>query len=220
MERIREVKYGAILLRNIVSDAPQDWDIGEATHVRVSLPADLSCQLKMQQMGYQFVDRMLDVSVHLNKLSVDFQKSIRIKPVLTTGYKKEICQIAEKSFTTDRRFHVEVSWNQDIAKQIIDAWVEELTECYVCLYKEEVIGFLALKEEADHSAAVHLAAVEERYRASGAALSLYANALKEGREKGYRNITGCISTANLAVMNLYASLGGTFSNPRDIYLRK
>lgn len=67
---------------------------------------------------------------------------------------------------------------------------------------------------------VHLAAVLERYRASGAALSLYAAAARDCKSQGVRFLEGRISTANPAVMNLYAFLGAKFSQPVDVYLKE
>lgn len=221
MEKITKKQYGQIMLMNIIADNPADWDTTDATHVRVSLPCDIQNMLLMQKAGYQLVDHMLDVTINLRRVTADLQKVIRLEPVLTGDYKEEIKLIAEKSFVRDRRFHIETIYNQKIANQIIDEWVEEIPEFYVCLHKENVIGFLALKETGDgKSAGIHLAAVDERYRASGAAMSLYAKAVRDSVEKGYQSITGYISSCNTAVMNLYAYLGGTFSNPQDIYLRK
>lgn len=221
MEKMIKKQYGDIMLTNIVADRPEKWDICDATHVRVSLPSDIDSMLYMQRNGYQFVDRMLDVTINLKRLTVDLQKSIRIEPVLVSDCREEIISLAQRSFVRDRRFHVEVDYNQQVANQIIEGWVEEIPEFYVCIYKENVIGFLALKETEDgKSAAIHLAAVDERYRTSGAAMSLYAKALQVGMDKGYQNITGYISSYNTAVMNLYAYLGGAFSNPQDIYVKK
>lgn len=221
LESIVKNRYGSICLMNIEADAVSDWDVSDATHVRVELPSTIENLTQMQQRGYQFVDRMLDVTINLKRMAMDFGKSIRIKPVLVNDRKEEIKELALRNFVRDRRFHVEVAYNDAVAKEIIDAWVDEISEFYVCLHKEAVIGFLALKEsENGKSAAIYLAAVDEKYRASGAALSLYANAVHVGMEKGYQSITGYISSYNTAVMNLYAHLGGTFSTPRDIYLKK
>lgn len=221
MELITKKQYGEIVLANIIADKPADWQISDATHVRVSLPSDMENMLSMQQKGYQFVDRMLDVTINLKRCTVDLQRSIRIEPVLVSDRREEITMLAQKSFVRDRRFHVETEYNQELANRIIEAWVEEIPEFYVCIYKENVIGFLVLKEAEDgKSAGIHLAAVDERYRTSGAAMSLYAKALQIGMEKGYQNITGYISSYNTAVMNLYAYLGGAFSNPQDIYVKK
>lgn len=220
MEKVTKKQYGNIVLADIIADRPAEWDISDATHVRVSLPSGIKHMSAMQQRGYQFADRMLDVTIGLKKVSPDLKKSVRMQPVLVSGHKEEIKELAAKSFATDRRFHVELEYCPEIAKQIIGGWVDEIPEFYVCLYKESIIGFLALKEAEDgKSASIHLAAVEERYRTSGAAMSLYANAVQVGAEKGYQSITGCISSCNMAVMNLYAYLGAAFSSPRDIYLR-
>lgn len=221
MENITKKQYGRIHLYNIEADAPGQWDIKEATHVRVSLPVNVAYMIEMQERGYQFVDRMLHVTINLKRYSFDLSQCIRMSPILTAEYKDEIKELAVDNFDTDRRFHVEIDYNQEIAGAIIDEWVEEIPEFYVCLYKEHVIGFLALKEQEDRkSAEIYLAAVEKRYRTSGAALSLYANALKIGLEKGYHSITGYISSNNTSVMNLYSYLGGIFSAPTDIFLRK
>ncbi len=195
--------------------------MGDATHVRVRLPTDVAHILAMQDFGYQFVDRMLNVTINLKRNHIEPDKCIRMKPVLTAAYREEIQELAVINFETDRRFHVEVPYNRDISEEIIHGWIEEIPEFYVCLYKDKVVGFLALKESEDaKSAEIYLAAVDKKYRSSGAALSLYANAVKVGEEKGYHTVTGCISSSNIAVMNLYAYLGGTFSDPADIFLRK
>lgn len=221
MEKIIDRQYGRIFLRTIDADRPRKWDLSGATHVRVSLPSEISTVLWMQENGFQFVDRMLDVTILLNKVRVDVKKAIRLQPVRITDRKEEIKRLAEKCFFQDRRFQVEVTYQAEVGRAIIDAWIEEISEYYVCIYRDVMIGFLALKEEEDLSgASIHLAAVKEEYRSSGAALSLYAKAIQVGMEKGYQKITGQISCSNTAVINLYAYLGASFSNPQDIYLKK
>lgn len=221
MERITKKRYGEIVLANIMADQPADWNLSGATHIRVSLPSSIDNMLFMQQNEYQFVDRMLDVTINLKRCTMDLQKSIRIEPVFVSDRHEEILALAKQSFVTDRRFHVETEYNQELADQIIEGWIEEIRNFHVCIYKEKIIGFLALKEADDRkSAGIYLAAVDERYRTSGAAMSLYAKALLIGQEKGYQNITGYISSYNTAVMNVYAHFGGIFSNPQDIYIKK
>lgn len=220
MSLITVSKYDDITLKNIVAESPEVWETSDATHVRVSLPSEIGNMLAMQDMGYQYVDRMLDVTIGLKRINTDLQKSIRLQPVLISDRKEEIKELAVRSFVRDRRFHVEPEYCPEVARKIICGWVDEIPEFYVCIYKEQIIGFLALKEVEDKkSSAIYLAAVDEKYRASGAAMSLYANAILVGLEKGYQSITGYISSSNTAVMNLYAHLGGTFSNPQDIYVK-
>lgn len=169
--------------------------------------------------GYYFVDRTLDVSITLSKVN-DYERLIRLPIVKTTGYKKEILQIAQKSFPYDRRFHLQLNYNQQFANVVIADWVNRLGEVYVCLYKDMPIGFLALIQIDDKNSFVHLAAVDEEYRMTGAAMALYAKAIQVSKEKKYLNLNGRISSKNIAVMNLYANFGAKFSNPIDIYIKE
>ncbi|MCI8455402.1 MAG: GNAT family N-acetyltransferase [Lachnospiraceae bacterium] len=221
MAKIERTQYGTRTLVDIAAKKVEDWDTSGATNIRVSLPSDMETMLLMQKKGFQFADRMLQVTISLSKECVDYKKLIRIQPMCISDRKEEVTKIAQSSFVRDRRFHVAVAYNQEIANPIIADWVEKLEDFYVCTYQERLIGFLALKESEDGKAArIHLAAVDERYRMTGAALSLYAHAVLEGKRLGYRQIEGTISCSNVSVLNLYSFLGGTFSNPTDIYLKE
>lgn len=214
-------EYGEdIRLLNIEAEKPFDWGAGDATHIRVSLPASAENMLKMQQRGFFHADRMLDVSINLVRSKLDFKSMIRIAPRITSECRENVLSIAQNSFSADRRFNIGAMPNREISDKVIAGWISELSEYYLCEYKEEPIGFLALKQQDDKKAFIHLAAVLERYRASGAALSLYAAAANDCRERGFSQLNGRISSANTPVMNLYAFLGATFSNPTDVYLKE
>ena len=81
------------------------------------------------------------------------------------------------------------------------------------------MGFLDLESYGEKNCFIHLAAVKERYRAAGAAVSLYAYAILVAQGRSYEKVYGRISSANTAVMNLYSLLGGTFNNPVDVFVR-
>ena len=85
----------------------------------------------------------------------------------------------------------------------------------MCLYHEKPVGFLSLRENF-----VHLAAVEAKYRVTGAAMGLYARAIELAGERGFKTLDGRISSLNTPVMNLYASFGAVFSDPEDVFLRE
>jgi len=74
--------------------------------------------------------------------------------------------------------------------------------------------------ENQNQAFIRLAAVDEKYRVAGVAASLYAGAVEKCREQGIKKIWGRISSRNMSVMNLYASLGAVFSQPLDVYVRR
>ena len=221
MERIWDQSYGTMVLRQIQADQPRRWEETGATHLRVSLPSEITHLLWMQEQGFQFVDRMLTVTIPLQRKTKDWSQWIRFPILLETNRKEEILALAERNFPFDRRFQVEVGYSNEVAKPILAQWIEAIPAYYVCFHQEKVVGFLALQEEKEaNQAQIVLAAVEKRYQATGVALSLYAKAIQVGVERGYRAITGQISCWNTAVLNLYAYLGGVFSNPQDIYLKQ
>lgn len=219
MSREERRQYGEIRLLNIECEAPYDWEAGDATHVRVSMPPEVESQVEMAERGFFLADRTLGVSISLSRSAVDFDALVRGEPEIAHGMQAEVLGIAKQCFPTDRRFHVAPALNQPLADKILAGWVEGLPPCYLYRHKGEPVGFLALTGEGDRRF-VHLAAVLERYRASGAALSLYAAAARDCKAQGVRSLDGRVSAMNPAVMNLYAFLGGKFSEPMDIYLKE
>ena len=51
-------------------------------------------------------------------------------------------------------------------------------------------------------------------------MSLYAEAVKIAKDRGYKKLAGRISSKNTAVMNLYSYFGAHFENPLDIYIKE
>lgn len=214
------LSYGPIRLLNIEADSPELPDLHGASHVRVSLPAGRTGQEALEAQGFTFGDRTLKVSIIPARQKIDYQRLVRLEPDITQGGGAEILSIAQSSFPTDRRFQVAPNYDDRLAAIILKAWVDDLEEVLVCRLKGEVAGFLALKDLGDKKISVHLAAVAEKYRSAGVALSLYAAAVGRAVKLGFEVVEGRISTSNMPVMNLYAYLGGVFSDPLDIYLKE
>ena len=229
------LRYGDIFLADEVGATPSEWSFVEATHARIILPSCADAEVEMQRRGFTFADRTLKVSIPLSKVTVDLKRFQRMPIIETVDYKEDIFRIAHESFTSDRRFHVASKCNQDVSAVVLRQWVDELGPTLVCLYHETPIGFLNLKfPEAEieqqpstsqppnfpTSPFVHLAAVEEKYRVTGAAMGLYARAIELSRERGFKTLEGRISSLNTPVMNLYASFGAQFSEPQDIFLKE
>ena len=106
-----------------------------------------------------------------------------------------------------------------MASLVLREWVDKLGSAFVCLFREKPAGFMALRECGD-ALFVHLAAVEEKFRMSGAAMALYAKACKEAGARGFRRLEGRISSCNTAVMNIYAAFGAVFTEPYDVFLKE
>ncbi len=219
MREERRRSYGNIRLLEIYSEEPYDWEIKDATHLRVCLPSGYPNMAEMLKRGFFPADRVLDVSVNLVNSHRDFGGLVRTEPQYTTQDRDKVFAVAQKSFPTDRRFHLSPQPNPEISEPVIKAWVDELSGYYLCRHREDVMGFLSLSGEGERRF-VHLAAVDEKYRPAGAALSLYAAAARDCKAGGIRLLNGCVSSKNTAVMNLYAFLGASFSNPTDVYLKE
>ncbi|MGI5845427.1 MAG: GNAT family N-acetyltransferase [Candidatus Xenobium sp.] len=213
--------YGECRLADIRANSVEDWPLAGATHVRVRLPATVPNQVQMQARGYLLADRTLGASIPLKRAKVDFQALIRLPACRSEGHIEEIYEIARSSFPVDRRFHLAPLCDDPrLFERILREWTRVLEAPFVCKIGGEVAGFLALTGLEEKKPFVHLAAVAERFRMSGAALSLYATAAASCQEAGFATLTGRISTSNLPALNLYASLGASFSDPIDIFLRR
>jgi len=206
--------YGDIFLADEVAATPSDWNFEEATHARIILPSCADKEVEMQRRGFVFADRTLKVTIPLSKVTMDLKRFQRIPIVETTDYKEDIFRIAHESFTRDRRFHVAPKCDQAVSAVVLRQWVDELGPTFVCLYHEKPIGFLNLRENF-----IYLAAVEAKYRVTGAAMGLYAKAIEGARERGFKTLEGRISSLNASVMNVYATFGAQFSEPQDIFLK-
>lgn len=183
-------------------------------------PADAANEIRMQRDGFFFVDRTVKTTISLSKIAVDLDRFIRLPIVETAEYKNDILRIAVASFAYDRRFHIKPDLNAEVAAGVLKQWVGELDKVFVAMFKDQPVGFLALKETAADALFVHLAAVEEKYRMTGAAMALYANACKIAKERGYKKLEGRVSTQNTAVMNVYTAFGAIFSEPQDIFIKE
>ena len=218
MEEIRT--YGDIVLLNIEGERKTDEIPFGITHIREKLPSTLENQLAMREEGFFLADRRRCTTINLRRSKIDYEKLVRLEVKQTSEYREEFRAIAHKSFPVDRRFHISVEYNAELADTIIDQWIDGLDEWLVCMYKDLPVGFLALKEQDEKNTEIYLAAVDEKYRLTGAAISLYAKAAQMCKEKGYMNLLGWISTVNTPVMNLYSGLGAAFSKPMDIFLKE
>lgn len=212
------IDHGRFTLLEIESENKYDWDETCADRIRVSLAPSHANQMAMAESGYVFADRTIDVSINLARTSLDFGSLIRTEPTMIDDRRDEIAAIAEECFTTDSRFHLRPNTQDDDSGIVIRHWVDALSDYRVIVIKGDIAGFLATVDD-DPSSFIQLAAVSPRYRLGGVALSLYASAARDCLAAGKRSLRGRISSTNTAVMNIYALLGATFSNPLDVFLK-
>ena len=199
---------------DIINIQEKDFDI-----VKLLINPENCNVLDMEKNGYIHADRTIGSSIPLFR-QTQLEKFIRLPIIETNDYKEELFQIASKSFPYDRRFHLKKQYNADLANDLIRNWIDELDKTLVCLYKDLPIGFLSIKNTGEKTNFVHLAAVDEKYRNTGAAMSLYSKAILISKENNKSELAGRISSRNMPVMNLYSFFGAKFSDPIDIYIKE
>lgn len=214
------VEYGDIKLLSISCESPDEIALdGRATHVRVTMPPCRAHQHEMVRRGFTLVDRTLDTSVNLASCKADLDRMIRIEPKIVSDRRDEVLEIAVQGFTSDSRFHIARDIDANISRAVLASCVASLDDYYLIDIKGTAAGFLALSGD-DARKDVDLAAVLAKYRPSGAAVSLYAAAARDCRDKGVKRLCGTISTANPPAVDLWSFLGAKFSSPMDVYIKE
>ncbi|WP_027397426.1 GNAT family N-acetyltransferase [Anaerovibrio lipolyticus] len=207
-----------VFLRNAdrYSEIPRDT-------VRLAIvPEQQELAEYLRQHGWFMIDRTMQATISLKK-SIDFHRFCRIPVEKKDALTPRIYEISEAAFLWDTRFYTQsYPLVEDICQQII-SYVDLVQSYYVCCFKDEIAGFLEVVPDRDKpntSAEIRLAAVDEKYRPAGVALSMYAGVAEVCREKGIQKLWGRISSRNMSVLNLYVALGAYFSLPLDIYVRR
>lgn len=191
--------------------------------MRVSIPTDYPNKQDLVNKGFVMVDRTIDVKVPIGRSEKNFLRFCRMTVFRTEKYVEEIRKIARASFQEDYRFKISLhEQKNEIYDQLIDSWLEGQKEVFVCLYKEQAIGFADVRclNEYGGMPFIYLAAVDERYRTTGAAISLYASVFEYYKEQKMKFVYGKISSQNIATINLYASFGAQFLRSCDIYIKE
>ncbi len=195
------------------SDAPVQWIVE---------PERRDLAKFLRDHGFHMIDRSIQATIPLKKNS-DFNIFCRIPLENMEKPNDRIYEIAMHSFLLDSRFYGCASAAEKDICHAIHCFVNSMSSFSVCRLKGTIAGFIEIAEDVEHlenQASIRLAAVDEAYRAAGAALSLYAGAAELCRKRGLQRLWGRISSRNTAVMNLYAALGASFSRPWDIYVKE
>lgn len=118
---------------------------------------------------------------------------------------------------THGRFHRDFNLDKARADLRYGNWLRQLYEngaVYGLFWRGELAGFIA---HTDNNLVLH--AVDESHRGKGLAKYWWSAVSAEILAAGHAEVKSSISAANLATLNLYASLGFSFRRPLDVYHR-
>ncbi len=214
-------KFKEISVLNIYDSRIRNWKIDKGiTFVKVVLPATVKAEMLMKNQGYERIDSRFDCYVNTNE---NFEKiNYRFLPRLERGgfYDDEILKISETSFCNDTRFNFLLKCSEENYRIALQNAIEDSEYKIVCVYNGILIGFILLKPKDRLVLEVKLAAVLQKYRASGVGVELYMKALELCEENHLKFLYGNIDVLNLSAINLYCFLKAKFVSVKDTYLKR
>lgn len=167
----------------------------------------------LYEYGFYYCDTLIEPYCTAEKfiafddLAVGMSQNIDLEPMLA------ICHGA----FSHGRFHRDFNLSRDQADRRYDNWLAQLHEAgkvYGLQYQGELAGFIAV----DGNRLV-LHAIASSLRGRGLAKLFWTPVCRSLFEQGWNELVSSVSATNLAVVNLYATLGFRFRNPVDLYHR-
>jgi GNAT superfamily N-acetyltransferase len=173
----------------------------------------LADKASLQQYGFYYCDTLIepwctpDRLIRFAHADTAFSTTVPVEAVV------EICRNA----FLYGRFHRDFNIDRKKADDRYANWLQELHRdgrVYGLLFKGDVAGFIA---HAGGKLVLH--AMSPAYRGKGLAKFFWSAVCQHLFEQGHAEIQSSISFVNIAVINLYATLGFRFRRPLDVYHR-
>lgn len=193
--------------------------VNESTLVRVrSKPGHYTARANpitskrtLEEAGFYYVDTLIEPFCNSSEFRGMDDSAITISN--DTGL-AEILDICSGAFEHDR-FHRDFNVKHEAAERRYSQWIKQLyaEKRILCpMYADTVAAFVATIENK-----LVLHAVAREFRGKGYARRLWTPICRGLFKRGYAEITSSVSASNLAVLNLYASMGFRFRAATDIY---
>ena len=173
----------------------------------------LASKKLLQEYGFYYCDTLIEPHCTAKNLRTSAHPEITIRKDLDWQKLLPICHGA----FIHGRFHRDFNLDRADADRRYDNWLHQLygqQNVYGLLWRNEVAGFIACS-----GTSLVLHAVAEAYRGKGLAKFWWSAVCAELFGAGCAEVISSISAANVAALNLYASLGFGFRKPVDVYHR-
>lgn len=181
-------------------------------HYTVRVDPLASKQL-LHEYGFYYCDTLIVPYCAVGRFSAFEHVAVRVSRDFDLDPLLVICNDA----FSHGRFNRDFNLPRVQADRRYENWLTQLHtagKVYVLLYRDELAGFIAV----DGNRLV-LHAITESLRGQGLAKFLWTPVCKALFDHGYDEIMSSVSAANLAAVNLYATLGFRFRTPVDLYHR-
>lgn len=167
----------------------------------------------LHQYGFYYTDTLIEPACRIEQFIPHRHAGCSSR---TDTPLEELLPICEHTFLHGR-FHRDFNLSLQQADQRYKQWLSQLHhegKVFGLYYRGNIAGFIA------HSQGnLLLHAVSHAYRGQGLAKYFWSDVCSQLFDSGITDIRSSVSAANLAVLNLYASLGFRFHHAKDIYHR-
>jgi ribosomal protein S18 acetylase RimI-like enzyme len=173
----------------------------------------LSDKRALHENGFYYCDTLLEPCCSPERLAGEVHADATLANGVPLDGVLEICHGA----FSHGRFHRDFGVPRERADRRYDRWLGQLHaagKVRGLLWRGELAGFIA-----HEGGLLVLHAVAKQCRGQGLARYWWTALCRELFAAGHREVTSSISAANLAVLNLYISLGFRMRHPVDVYHR-
>lgn len=171
----------------------------------------LTVKKTLHKLGFFYCDTLIEPYCTQDQFIAYFREEVSVSEIVELDTIDKICKTA---FCYDR-FHRDFNIDKQISDQRYSLWLKDLwerKEIYSLMHLESVAGFFAFSRNK-----ILLHALSESFRGKGLAKYFWSAACEKLFSQGFSELISSISASNLAVLNLYASLGFRFRKPLDVY---
>jgi GNAT superfamily N-acetyltransferase len=165
----------------------------------------------LSKHGFYYCDTLIEPHVNATRLHTSDHPDATISEDPGTA---QILAINHGAYQHGR-FHRDFQLPKSGADLRYDRWLQQLLDSkqvFALQWQGETAGFIG------HSnGCLILHAIAEEHRGKGRAKYWWSAVCRKLLASGHSEISSSISASNLPVLNLYASLGFRFTNPRDVY---
>lgn len=167
----------------------------------------------LHEFGFYYCDTLIEPNCNVAQLRIAHHPDATVSKELDA---EQALAIGHGAFVHGR-FHRDFNLPTAAADRRYDNWLEQLLEAhhvYGLYWQHELAGFIG---HSGNNLVLH--ALEEMYRGKGLSKYWWSEVCSELLANVGDEVKSSISATNLAVINLYASLGFSFKHPQDIYHR-
>lgn len=173
----------------------------------------LECKKILHENDFYYCDTLLEPYCSKNRF-ICFED--KLATIGDFGKLEDLLHICKDAFIHGR-FQRDFKLNKMMADQRYCNWLTHLYDeksTYTLYYDNNLAGFVAYT---NNKLVLH--ALDSKYRGKGLGKYFWSRVCNDLFSKGHYEITSSVSATNLAVINLYSSLGFKFRNALDVYHR-